>query len=150
VRGCHRVEAALDGIELVFALDAVDARGDLWGQRSEPPGDVLLEPGALGAQGPLQLPLRLPLRLPLGPDVRQPLLIQPLHHRCVLLTPFYVYLRILIQPLQPSRSATRPPVTSAASHFGSYPITASGAVDSDYTISYAAGTLSVTAAPLTI
>lgn len=39
---------------------------------------------------------------------------------------------------------------TAASHVGSYPITASGAVDPDYTIGYAPGTLSVTPAPLTI
>ena len=37
-----------------------------------------------------------------------------------------------------------------ASHVGSYTITASGAVDTDYTISYIAGTLTVTPAPLTI
>jgi hypothetical protein len=51
-------------------------------------------------------------------------------------------------------SLTTPPtlttMATAASHFGSYPITASGAVDADYTIGYVAGTLSVTAAPLTI
>src|SRR6266852_343095 len=48
---------------------------------------------------------------------------------------------------------TPPTVTTtatAASHVGSYAITASGAVDADYTISYVAGTLMVTPAPLTI
>src|SRR2546428_9551383 len=35
-------------------------------------------------------------------------------------------------------------------HVGSYDLTPSGAVDSDYTISYAKGTLTVTPAPLTI
>jgi hypothetical protein len=39
---------------------------------------------------------------------------------------------------------------TAASHVGNYTITANGAVDSDYTISYANGTLSVTAVALTI
>jgi hypothetical protein len=39
---------------------------------------------------------------------------------------------------------------SAASHVGSYAITASGAVSSDYVISYVTGTLSVTPAALTI
>src|SRR5207253_2829884 len=38
----------------------------------------------------------------------------------------------------------------AGSHAGSYDITASGAVDADYTISYAKGTLSITPAALTI
>jgi hypothetical protein len=53
----------------------------------------------------------------------------------------------------PASMATTPGVTTtatAASHFGAYPITPSGAVDSDYTISYVAGTLSVTQASLTI
>ncbi|MGA2257954.1 MAG: MBG domain-containing protein, partial [Thermoguttaceae bacterium] len=50
---------------------------------------------------------------------------------------------------------TQPTLTTtatAASHVAGspYPITASGAVDPDYTISYVAGTLTVTAAPLTI
>src|SRR6202030_1484299 len=48
---------------------------------------------------------------------------------------------------------TQPALTTtatAASHFGSYSTTASGAVDADYTISYVAGTLSVTPAALTI
>src|SRR4029077_17536996 len=39
---------------------------------------------------------------------------------------------------------------TAASHAGTYPITASGAVGADYTISYVAGTLTVDAATLTI
>ena len=39
---------------------------------------------------------------------------------------------------------------TAASHVGSYAITASGAMDADYTISYAAGTLSVTPVSLSI
>src|SRR5439155_727360 len=39
---------------------------------------------------------------------------------------------------------------TAASHAGAYPITASGAVDADYAISYVAGTLTVNAATLTI
>jgi hypothetical protein len=38
----------------------------------------------------------------------------------------------------------------AASHVGSYAITASGAASSDYAISYVTGTLSITPAPLTI
>ena len=42
--------------------------------------------------------------------------------------------------------------TTASSHVlaGGYPITASGASDTDYTISYQPGTLTVTAAPLTV
>ena len=49
---------------------------------------------------------------------------------------------------QPSLSTT----ATAASHVSGnpYAINANGAVDSDYTISYVAGTLTVTAAPLTI
>jgi hypothetical protein len=39
---------------------------------------------------------------------------------------------------------------TAASGVGSYPITASGAVDANYSITYVAGTLTVTAVPLTI
>jgi len=39
---------------------------------------------------------------------------------------------------------------TAASHVGSYPINVSGAVDSDYTIGYVSGTLTVTPVPLTI
>ena len=53
-----------------------------------------------------------------------------------------------------SSSLTAPPnvttTATAASIVGSYPITASGAVDSNYTINYVDGTLSVTPAPLTI
>ena len=53
-----------------------------------------------------------------------------------------------------SASLTTPPTitttATAASHAGSYPITASGAVDSNYTISYTAGTLTVTPVALTI
>jgi hypothetical protein len=48
---------------------------------------------------------------------------------------------------------TAPAITTTAtatSHVGSYAITASGAVDADYTISYAAGTLTVNPALLTI
>ena len=48
---------------------------------------------------------------------------------------------------------TQPTFTTtatASSPIGTYSITASGAVDSDYTISYAAGTLTVTSAVLTI
>ncbi len=47
---------------------------------------------------------------------------------------------------QPTLSTT----ALATSDAGAYPITASGAADSDYTISYAAGTLTVTQAPLLI
>ncbi len=53
-------------------------------------------------------------------------------------------------------SLTTPPslttTATAASHVSGspYPITASGAVDTDYTISYVAGALTVTPAPLTI
>jgi hypothetical protein len=39
---------------------------------------------------------------------------------------------------------------TANSHVGHYAITASGAVDADYTISYDAGSLAVTPAPLTV
>ncbi len=49
--------------------------------------------------------------------------------------------------------STQPTVTTAAtpaSPVGTYSITASGAVDADYTITYVGGTLSVTAVPLTI
>jgi hypothetical protein len=49
--------------------------------------------------------------------------------------------------------ATPPTLTTtatASSPVGSYAITASGAVDANYTISYVAGTLSITPAPLTI
>src|SRR5438046_3860685 len=48
---------------------------------------------------------------------------------------------------------TEPTLTTTAlgsSHAGTYPITASGAVAADYTISYVAGTLTVNAAALTI
>ena len=45
-------------------------------------------------------------------------------------------------------TATTP--ADAGSHVGTYPITASGAVDPDYSISYVDGTLTVTPAPLTI
>ena len=48
---------------------------------------------------------------------------------------------------------TQPTLTTmanAASHVGNYAITASGAVDPDYTISYVAGTLTVTSVGLTI
>ena len=47
---------------------------------------------------------------------------------------------------QPALSTT----ATASSHVGSYSILASGVASSDYTISYAGGTLSVTPAPLTI
>ena len=47
---------------------------------------------------------------------------------------------------QPSLSTT----ATAASDAGGYTITASGAVDSDYSISYASGTLTITQAALTI
>jgi hypothetical protein len=52
----------------------------------------------------------------------------------------------------PSSLTTAPSLTTAAanSHTGSYPINVSGAVDADYTISYIAGTLTITPAPLTI
>ena len=56
----------------------------------------------------------------------------------------------------PSASLTTQPTltttATASSHVAGspYAITASGAVDSDYTISYVAGTLTVTPAPLTI
>jgi hypothetical protein len=53
-----------------------------------------------------------------------------------------------------STSLTTPPTlgttATAASHVGSYPITAGAAVDADYTINYVAGTLTVTPAALTI
>src|SRR5439155_17010354 len=48
--------------------------------------------------------------------------------------------------VQPKISTT----ASRSSHRGTYPITASGAVDTDYTISYVAGTLKVTPVALTI
>src|SRR5207302_1423868 len=47
---------------------------------------------------------------------------------------------------QPSLSTT----ATATSHVGSFAITASAAVDPDYSISYVSGTLSVTPATLTI
>jgi hypothetical protein len=51
-------------------------------------------------------------------------------------------------------SLTTPPTLSttatASSHVGNYAITASGAVDPDYTISYNPGTLSITPATLTV
>src|SRR5438034_975676 len=51
-------------------------------------------------------------------------------------------------------SLTSPPSVSTtatvASHAGAYSVTASGAVDADYTISYVAGTLTVNAAALTV
>ena len=46
--------------------------------------------------------------------------------------------------------ATFSTTATASSHTGTYPITASGAADPDYTISYDAGTLTVTSAALTI
>src|SRR5262249_15464905 len=53
-----------------------------------------------------------------------------------------------------SANLAQPPTLSttaaATSHVNSYPITASGAVDSDYTIGYQAGSLSVTPVSLTI
>jgi hypothetical protein len=48
---------------------------------------------------------------------------------------------------------TQPTLTTAAtaaSHVGTYAITAAGAADPDYTVSYVAGSLAVTTAPLTI
>ena len=48
---------------------------------------------------------------------------------------------------------TQPTLTTtatASSHVGTYAITASGAVDSDYTITYAGGTLTVSPATLTV
>jgi hypothetical protein len=53
----------------------------------------------------------------------------------------------------PASLSARPTVSStamASSHVGSYPITASGAADPDYAITYVPGTLMVTWAPLTI
>ncbi|MBU6399913.1 MAG: putative Ig domain-containing protein, partial [Verrucomicrobia bacterium] len=53
----------------------------------------------------------------------------------------------------PASLTTPPTVTttaSASSAVGTYAITASGAADPNYTISYVAGTLTVTSAPLTI
>jgi hypothetical protein len=51
-----------------------------------------------------------------------------------------------------SSLTTAPTVSTvpATSGVGMYPITASGAVDANYTITYAPGTLTITAAPLTI
>jgi PKD repeat protein len=52
-----------------------------------------------------------------------------------------------------STSPNSPPVLATApatSHAGSYAITLFGAVDSDYTITYVLGTLTITPAPLTI
>ena len=54
---------------------------------------------------------------------------------------------------QPTGLTTAPTLVTTAtgsSHVGSYSITASGAVDADYTISYQPGSLSVTPAALTI
>jgi hypothetical protein len=52
----------------------------------------------------------------------------------------------------PSSLATAPTLsaTATSSAVGTYPITASGAVDANYTITYVPGTLTVTPAPLTI
>jgi hypothetical protein len=53
----------------------------------------------------------------------------------------------------PASLTTAPTLTTpatASSHAGSYAITASGAVDADYSISYVSGSLTVTPAPLTI
>src|SRR5207244_5498306 len=50
----------------------------------------------------------------------------------------------LVTPVSLSTTAT------AASAVGTYPITASGAADANYTISFVAGTLTVTPAALTI
>ncbi len=53
----------------------------------------------------------------------------------------------------PASLTTQPTLTTtatASSHVGTYAITASGAADSDYTISYVGGTLSVALAALTI
>jgi hypothetical protein len=52
-----------------------------------------------------------------------------------------------------SASLTTPPTLStvpASSHVGSYAITAAGAVDADYAITYAAGALTITPAPLVV
>ncbi len=53
-----------------------------------------------------------------------------------------------------SASLTAPPIlmttAMATSHVGSYSVTPSGAQDSDYTISYVAGALTISPAPLTI
>src|SRR5207253_1450475 len=53
-------------------------------------------------------------------------------------------------PASPTTDPTVSTTASAASHAGTYPITASGAVAADYTISYVAGTLTVNAAALTV
>ncbi len=50
----------------------------------------------------------------------------------------------------PSTAATCTTTATAGSPAGSYPVTCSGAADADYTISYAAGTLTVTKAVLTV
>jgi hypothetical protein len=53
----------------------------------------------------------------------------------------------------PDNLATKPTISTtatAASPVGSYAVTASGAVDSDYAITYQAGTIGIVAAPLTI
>ncbi len=50
----------------------------------------------------------------------------------------------------PATAATCSTTATAASTVGSYPVTCSGAVDGNYTISYAAGTLTVTKAELTV
>jgi hypothetical protein len=59
----------------------------------------------------------------------------------------------LVNGDSPASLTTQPTVTTTAtanSPVGNYPITASGAVDANYTISYAPGTLAVTPATLTI
>src|SRR5207245_1272138 len=49
----------------------------------------------------------------------------------------------------PNTPPTLTTTATAASHFGTYGITASAAADADYSISYVAGTLTVTPAALT-
>jgi len=48
------------------------------------------------------------------------------------------------------RPADRSSAATASSHVGTYAVTASGAVDPNYSISYVVGTATVTTAPLTI
>ncbi|MDB5393802.1 MAG: hypothetical protein JWM91_1308, partial [Rhodospirillales bacterium] len=50
----------------------------------------------------------------------------------------------------PARFTTQPTLNTSGVNVGSYSITASGAVDPNYTISYAPGTLAITPASLTI
>ncbi|MBP6180605.1 MBG domain-containing protein, partial [Flavobacterium sp.] len=60
------------------------------------------------------------------------------------------YTGLVNDDLAPFTVPTISTTATPSSSFGTYPITASGAIDANYDITYAAGTLSVTAVPLLI